>query len=193
MMTRLHFSNGIINGRLISIAITKLNMQLPNQATQMITFRRKICNIDKDSSWILFCLKFNFPNKLVWVNKNSFNSLGPSDTIWRQRSGSTLAQVMACCLTVPSHCQNQFWLIISKVEWHSSKGNLTTDTSAITEIIWKIYFLKCQSNFPVANELLTYTWSDIFCSALSILWHSVLQIWGPCQTHFHLIYFDIAH
>ena len=43
------------------------------------------------------------------------NSLGPSDATWRQRSGSTLAQVMACCLTAPSHYLNQSWLIISKV------------------------------------------------------------------------------
>ena len=27
------------------------------------------------------------------------NSLWPDDTIWRHKSGSTLAQVMACCLT----------------------------------------------------------------------------------------------
>ena len=59
------------------------------------------------------------------------NSLWPSDAIWRQRSGTTLAQVMACCLTAPSHYLNHCWLIISKVEWHSSKGNFTRDTSAI--------------------------------------------------------------
>ena len=53
-----------------------------------------------------------------WVN-----SLRPSDAIWRHRSGSTLAQVMACCLTAPSHYLNQRWLIISKVLWHSSEGN----------------------------------------------------------------------
>ena len=29
------------------------------------------------------------------------------DTIWRQRSGSTLVQVMACCLMAPSHYLNQ--------------------------------------------------------------------------------------
>ena len=44
-----------------------------------------------------------------------FNSLWPSDTIWWYRSGSTLAQVMAWCLTAPSHYLNQCWLIISKV------------------------------------------------------------------------------
>ena len=64
-----------------------------------------------------------------WVIQ--FNSLWPSDSIWRQRSGSTLAQVMAGCLTAPSHYLNQCWLIISKVEWHSSKGKFTRDTSAI--------------------------------------------------------------
>ena len=44
-----------------------------------------------------------------------FNSLRPRDTIWRHRSRSTLDQVMACCLTAPSHYLNQCWLIISKV------------------------------------------------------------------------------
>ena len=58
------------------------------------------------------------------------NSLWPSDAIWRQRSGSTLAQVMACCLTAPSHYLNQCWLI-NKVQWHLSEGNFTTDTSAM--------------------------------------------------------------
>ena len=48
-------------------------------------------------------------------NKDSLNSLRPSDAIWRHRSWSTLAQVMACCLTAPSHYLNQCWLIISKV------------------------------------------------------------------------------
>ena len=46
------------------------------------------------------------------------NSLRPSDAIWQHRSGSTLAQVMACCLTAPSHNPNQCWLIISKVQLH---------------------------------------------------------------------------
>ena len=47
--------------------------------------------------------------------KSCFNSLRLSDVIWWQRSGSTLAQVMACGLTAPSHYLNQCWLIISKV------------------------------------------------------------------------------
>ena len=64
-----------------------------------------------------------------------FNSLGPSDAIWRQRSGSTLAQVMACCLTAPSHYLNQCWLVISGVHWDSSEGNFRKDTSALSHYI----------------------------------------------------------
>ena len=63
----------------------------------------------------------------------SLNSLGPSDAIWRQRSGSTLVQVMACCLTAPSHHLNQCWLIISKIQLHSSDGNSTRHTSVISD------------------------------------------------------------
>ena len=47
------------------------------------------------------------------------NSLWPSDVIWRQRSGSILTRLMACCLAAPSHYLNQCWLIISEVQWHS--------------------------------------------------------------------------
>ena len=66
------------------------------------------------------------------ISLAQFNSLWPSDAKWRQKSGSTLAQVMSCCLTAPSHYLNQCWLIISKVQWHSSEGNFTRDTSAIS-------------------------------------------------------------
>ena len=85
---------------------------------------------------------FLFQQLIKWIswhtiNNSTFyfteevNSLGPNDAIWRQRSGSTLAQVMACCLTAPSHYLNQCWLIFSKVEWYSSKDKFTRDTSAI--------------------------------------------------------------
>ena len=61
-----------------------------------------------------------------WVN-----SLWPSDAIRRQGTESTLAQVMACCLTAPSHYLNQCWLIIGKVQWHSSADYFTRYTSPI--------------------------------------------------------------
>ena len=51
------------------------------------------------------------------------NSLRPSDAIWRQWFWTTLAQVMACCLTAPSHYLNQCWLIIRGVLWHTSESS----------------------------------------------------------------------
>ena len=61
---------------------------------------------------------------------DKINSLWPSDAIWWHKSGSTLAQVVACCLTAPSHYLNQCWLI-SQVQWRSSHGNFTSYTSVI--------------------------------------------------------------
>ena len=60
-----------------------------------------------------------------WVPNRyqAINSLRPSDAIWRQWSWTTLAQVMACCLTAPSHYLNQCWLIIRGVLWHTSESS----------------------------------------------------------------------
>ena len=82
----------------------------------------------------------------ILFNPTNVNSLWPSDAIWWQRSGSTLAQVMACCLTAPSHYLNQCWLIISKVLWHSSEGIImkrsedTNQQNKIENYIFRIAF-----------------------------------------------------
>ena len=57
---------------------------------------------------------------------NLFNPSWPSDVIWRQGTGSTLAQEMACCLTAPSHYLNQCWPIINESHWYPSENNFTT-------------------------------------------------------------------
>ena len=54
-------------------------------------------------------------------------SLWHSDALWRHRSGSTLVQVMACCLTVPI----KPWLpepIPTRNYWHPSQCNFTDHT-----------------------------------------------------------------
>ena len=63
--------------------------------------------------------------------RTCLNSLWPSDVIWRQGSRSTLAQVMVCCLTAPSHYLNQCWLMISGVLWHSPDSKFTENTQDI--------------------------------------------------------------
>ena len=57
--------------------------------------------------------------------------LWSSDAIWRLSSGSTLVQVMAWCLTAPSHYLRQFWLIIRQVLWRSSENNFTRNAQYI--------------------------------------------------------------
>ena len=64
-------------------------------------------------------------------NTLELNSLWPSDAIWRHRSGSTLAQVMACCLTAPSHYLNQCWLNSSVALWHSAENDFTRNAQDI--------------------------------------------------------------
>ena len=93
---------------------------------------------------------------LDWIT--NFNSLCPSDTIWRQRSESTLAQVMACYLTAPSHYLYQYWLIIGEVQRHSyihiRAISQEMPQTSITMIRLKIIYRKFHSNFPRANELI---------------------------------------
>ena len=83
-----------------------------------------------------------------------YNSLWPRDTIWRHGSRSTLAQVMACCLTAPSHYLNQCWLIISEVQWHSYKGYFTRDAATINDKnLFENYISKISFKFPRGQSL----------------------------------------
>ena len=65
------------------------------------------------------------------VPGSQLNPLRPRDFICWQRSGSILAQVMAWCLTAPSHYSNQCWLITSVIQWHSNESISTRYALAI--------------------------------------------------------------
>ena len=52
-------------------------------------------------------LKMSQINICHVVQRTKVDSLWPSNIIWHQRSSSTLVQIMACCLTTPSHYQSQ--------------------------------------------------------------------------------------
>ena len=73
--------------------------------------------------------------------------------IRRHKSGSTLVQVMACCLALPSHYLNQCWFIIRVAQWQSHEGNFPRNRPAITKIWLKITYLKFHSNLQGAKEL----------------------------------------
>ena len=77
--------------------------------------------------WLNYISKISFKFPMgQWVN-----SMWPGNSIWYWRCCSTLVQVMACCLTAPSHylnqcwltkplhCLYQSWLTFHKVLWHS--------------------------------------------------------------------------
>ena len=71
------------------------------------------------------------------------------------RFGSTLVQVMACCLTVPSHYLNHYWLIISEVQWQSVRAiSQHTSQPLIIKIRLKKFYVKFHLNFPGTDDLI---------------------------------------
>ena len=72
----------------------------------------------------------------------ALNSFWPSDAIWRYRSRSTLARVMACFLTARSHYLNQRWLLTSEVLRHSPESKFTSNAEKFNQITWigKLHF-----------------------------------------------------
>ena len=109
--------------------------------------------------------------RIVSFSMASFNSLWPIDAIWRQRSGSTLTQVMAFCLPAPSHYLNQCWLIICEVQRHHIRTiSLEMPQPSITKICLKITYLKFHSNFSGANEL-THCGPVMSIFNSEVLWH----------------------
>ena len=90
------------------------------------------------------------------------NSLWPTGAIWRQRSWSTLARVMACCLT------NVDWSSVKSSDLHIKAISLDMSQPSITEICLKIACLKLYSNFPGANEVNWICHSVIFCRHCTI-------------------------
>ena len=74
----------------------------------------------------------------VYTEWSQVNLLGPSDATWRQRTESTLTQIMACCLTTPNHYLNQCPLIF-KFLWHPyRKSEETNQYNKIENYIFKI-------------------------------------------------------
>ena len=76
-------------------------------------------------SWVLMSWCGTEPRPCKWRL-----TLKPSDVIWRHKSGSTLAGVMACFLAAQSHYM-KIVDINCKVQWYLPEGNFTKDISSI--------------------------------------------------------------
>ena len=67
------------------------------------------------------------------ASHESLNSLGPGDPYMHHGAGSSLFQVMSCCLSAPSHYLHQCWLVVNgtlrnKVQWSfNPKLNIIID------------------------------------------------------------------
>ena len=91
------------------------------------------------------------PEHFDWCCNNEINLLWSSNDMWRHNSGSILVQVMACCLTAPSHYLYQCWLI-SDILWFSHEGNFTVKIISVFRIWCKIAHLKLLPHLPGDNE-----------------------------------------
>ena len=74
--------------------------------------------------------------------------------MWGHRSGSTLARVMACCLTAPSHYLNQCWLFINLfVSFTWQQFYIKNTQISIDKMSLKIILLERLPHLPWANEI----------------------------------------
>ena len=105
------------------------------------------------------------------------NSTWPSDA----RSGSTLAKVMACCLTAPSHYLNQCWPLISGILWHSSESNSTV--SAQATILYNEFenstFIITVTSPGSHREGYMYSSDELFQHSRGLFWYLFPSKWTP--------------
>ena len=108
------------------------------------------------SFWFTFMnqiMSLKMVNEILEISQEVL-SLWPSDVIWRLMSGSTMDQVIPCCLTAPSHYLNQCWLIISEVVWlHLRAFSLEMLKISILDMSLKMTNLRFHSNLPGVSEL----------------------------------------
>ena len=76
---------------------------------QIFSFK-KMHLIMSSAQWRPFCLGLNVLIKLI-------NSLWPAGTIWQCKSHSTLAQVVACHQTSPSHFEDYCHIFQGSMSW----------------------------------------------------------------------------
>ena len=106
------------------------------------------------------------------VKKRFLNSLWPGEVIWRHGTRSTLAQIMACCLTAPSHYLNQCWLIISEVPWLSSQGMIIrqcedTNQNKIENCSFKMAYRSARGQWV----------NSLRCGMITGCWKSIMYVW----------------
>ena len=107
------------------ICIIPLRHQIKHDRTGPISDRYRFRHSVKYLVWLKnYNTAYTYSVPHVWMVLN-WGPLLHIVTKWRHRSGRTLARVITCCPTVPSHYLNQLWLTIKSVLWYSPESNFT--------------------------------------------------------------------
>ena len=115
---------------------TKPSINLPSSSTNnhilIISIKlwvsKHICYTTQVYIQYLQCVRYGDITVLPWAMLSASPFLCFPLThaglvmLYRHRFGSTLAQVMACCLMAPGNYLNQCWL--SEIQWQSPEGHL---------------------------------------------------------------------
>ena len=147
-------------------------------------FGRIYCMLGQDWHLKVWCLGVNVG--ALWTidcfGNRVLNSLWPRDMLWRHRSGSTLAQVMACCLMAPSHSPNKYWLIINgfcgqwiKVWYHEANNDALWSVDCWESRLLKTHFHKRilygKSCYILLSIFTLTVWQTVFIEALLLNIH----------------------
>ena len=152
--------------------------------------------------WGDFCEYFGELEKCVITASHclsyltTLNSLWPIDAIWQHRSGSTLAQVMACCLTASNHYLNQYWPHYNGIWLYQAEGGCVYHIYTISqhysrninhgcaEVFWEhiqifLHYLSfLNTEMAPVIETHPHGKQEPSCPTSSIPW---LLIWWQCK------------
>ena len=122
------------------------------------------------------------------------NSSWPGDVMWWHRSGSTLGQIVACCLVATSHYLNQRWLIITERNFTQNVYNSGNETSDILyrpqciELNWMLSQYHDYFCYYAASSwcifLLLYVVLGFVCGCPGVLWHQDIRKQGSNFSNF---------
>ena len=127
-------------------------------------------------------ITYNLPDLITAIGLLSVCLLWPGDTIWRHKSWSTLARVMACCLMALSHYLNRCWRTIKGVLWHSPGSSFTRAQELLNpQHLAKDYTFKITTTSPRGQwvETLSYQLDSCHCEEKMVLWTSCLHTIFP--------------
>ena len=129
--------------------------------TLYVWFRQRLSNRQVTSHYLIEPMTTRFWSLYGVTRPQWVDSSWPSGAKWLNRSGSTLAEVMAHFLMALSHYLNQCSLIISEVLRHSTECYRVSQEIlkiSILDMNLKINNLRLQPHLPCANDS-RYFWS----------------------------------